>query len=239
MIQFYAPDIENEPFLPEGESVHCARVLRMKEGDEIIVTDGKGARFNCMIVRSHPVHTQVIIKSKELMSSSRSYKLTLAVAPTKNSERMEWLVEKAVEIGVDRIVLLKCERSERKNLRTDRILKVMIAALKQSLDVKLPILEEITFFKDFVKACEGRGQKFFGYCSSEFPRKDLVKVCKPGEEVIVMIGPEGDFTPAEVELAVTYGFQPVTLGEKRLRTETAGVFAVSAVNVINQLSVKD
>ena len=236
MIQFYSPDIEETLTLSEGESAHCCRVLRHKEGDEIYVTDGKGHRFLCEIVESHPSHTRVEIKKVEEFPSERDYKLTLAIAPTKNSDRMEWMVEKAVEIGVDRIVLLRCKRSERKIQRSERLLKVMVAAMKQSLSTYMAELNDITDFKDFVKDSGLTPQKFFGYCSDSFPRKELIRECAPGGEVVIMIGPEGDFTPEEVELAVENGFIPVTFGNKRLRTETAGVFAVSAVNVINQLA---
>ena len=236
MIQFYAPDIQESLTLPEGESAHCSRVLRHKEGDEIFVTDGKGHRFLCEIVNSHPSHTEIVIKNSETFPPEKNYKLTLAVAPTKNSDRMEWMVEKAVEIGVDRIVLLRCKRSERKIQRPDRLLKVMVSAMKQSLSTFMPELTEITDFKDFVKKSEKNSQKFFGYCSDSFLRKELVRECKAGGEVVIMIGPEGDFTQEEVDLAIENGFLPVTFGNKRLRTETAGVFAVSAVNVINQLA---
>ena len=234
MIQFYAPDLELNNVLPESESIHCSRVLRLKAGDEIIVTDGKGNRFVCEIEKPNTSHTSVLIKSKETIINKRNYNLTLAIAPTKNSDRMEWLAEKAVEIGVDKIILLKCERSERKTLRPDRLLKIMISAMKQSLSVVLPLLEEVTDFKDFVKDSGYLTQKYFGYCSQDYPKKEFVKECKPGGNVGIMIGPEGDFTPKEVEMAVENGFIPVTFGEKRLRTETAGVFAVCAVDVINQ-----
>lgn len=233
MIQFYAPDIEKDGILPEGESVHCSRVLRMKSGDEIIVTDGKGHRFICEIVKPHAVHTEVLIKEKETLSPEHDYYLTLAVAPTKNSDRIEWMVEKAVEIGVDKIVLLKCERSERKSIRTERLLKVMVAAMKQSLSTYLPELEEVTDFKNFIKNTK-KGQRYFGYCSQEYPRKEFAQECEPGGEITIMIGPEGDFTSSEVECAVENGFIPVTFGNKRLRTETAGVYGVCAVSVINQ-----
>lgn len=236
MIQFYSPDIEETLTLPESESAHCSRVLRHKEGDEIIVTDGKGHRYLCEIVESHPCHTKVEIKNKEVLPPERNYRLTLAVAPTKNSDRMEWLMEKAVEIGVDRIALIRCKRSERKIQKSERLSRVMVAAMKQSLSTRLPELTEVTGFEDFVVQVGRESQKFFGYCSEFYPRKELVKECKAGGEVVVMIGPEGDFTPEEVDLAVEKGFIPVTFGNKRLRTETAGVFAVSAVNIINQLT---
>lgn len=234
MIQFYSPQIETDPFLPEEESGHCCRVLRMNVGDTIRVTDGRGGLYSCRIKDANPKHTGLeILESRK--EPSRNYSLTLAVAPTKNADRMEWMVEKAVEIGVDRIVLLKCDRSERKNLRTDRIRKIMISAMNQSLELHLPLLDELTSIKDFVNERSLGSQKFFGYCSEDFSRKELVKECKAGEDVIVMIGPEGDFSPSEVSMAVENGFIPVTFGEKRLRTETAGVFAVCAVNIINQL----
>lgn len=235
MIQFFAPDILENSELPEGESMHCCRVLRMKEGDEIVVTDGKGSRYTCEILKAHPSHTKIKIKCRENFVKTRNYNLVLAVAPTKNSDRVEWMIEKAVEVGVDKIVLLRCDRSERKNLRSDRLVKVMISAMKQSLSVILPELSEVTDFKEFVSGCNKTGQKFFGYCSDRFPRRSFVKELRPGGDVIVLIGPEGDFTPEEVELAVNQGFMPVTFGEKRLRTETAGVFAVCAVDIVNQL----
>lgn len=235
MIQFYAPDIEKELCLPEGESGHCCRVLRKKEGDEIIVTDGKGNRFTCEIIKDNPKRTELKIKGKETFKLERNYSLTLAVAPTKNADRMEWLAEKAVEIGIDRIVLIRCERSERKVLRPERLLKVMVSAMKQSLSTFLPLISEDKPFKDFINEDFGMAQKFLGYCSDLYPRKSFVKECSPGREVVVMIGPEGDFTKKEVEKAVEKGFMPVTFGDKRLRTETAGIFAVAAVDVINQL----
>lgn len=235
MIQFYAPEIEESNILPEGESIHCSRVLRMKAGDEIVVTDGKGARYICVIENPHPKNTSFYIKEKIEIVANRNYKVTLAVAPTKNPDRMEWMAEKAVELGVDRIILLKCERSERKFLKSERLKKVMIAAMKQSLGTVLPELVEITAFNRFVSD-DFSGQKFFGYCSADYPKKEFAKECKPESDVVIMIGPEGDFTPSEVELAVKSGFVPVTFGNKRLRTETAGVFAIAAVDVINQLS---
>lgn len=236
MIQFYSPDIAHSPFLPEGDSSHCCRVLRLKSGDEIVVTDGKGKRYFCKIINADPRHTGLKIIREEESQKERDYHLTLAVAPTKNSDRMEWLVEKAVEIGVDQIVLLKCRRSERKVQKSERLIKVMIAAMKQSLSVYLPILTEIQDYKDFIQTVPSDSQKFLGYCSQDYPRREFAKECKAGGSVIVMIGPEGDFTEEEVSEAVLQGFLPVTFGDKRLRTETAGVYAVCAVNVINQIT---
>lgn len=235
MIQFYSPDIETNPFLPEDESVHCCRVLRMNIGDEIYVTDGKGTRYKCLIEDNNPRKTKLRIVEKEEFAPL-PYTLTLAVAPTKNSDRMEWMVEKAVEIGVERIVLLRCEHSERKFMKGERLKKIMVAAMKQSLSVRLPHLEELMDYDKFVSEVKAPGtQKFFGYCSESYPRKEFVKECKGLGEIIVMIGPEGDFSPMEVCKAVENGYCPVTFGEKRLRTETAGVFVACAVNTLNQL----
>lgn len=234
MIQFYAPDIEATGILPESDSGHCCRVLRMKEGDEVFVVDGRGHRFRCVITEAHPKHTALEIIEKERVAKPWNFNLTLALAPTKNSDRMEWLLEKAVEMGVDRVVLLKCMRSERKVMKIERLEKVMVSAMKQSLKATLPGLVEMTDFKNFVSEV-GDAQKFFGYCSADYPRKEFAKECRAGKDVVVMIGPEGDFSPEEVGMAVGNGFVPVTFGESRLRTETAALFAVAATHVINQM----
>ncbi|MDE5874602.1 MAG: 16S rRNA (uracil(1498)-N(3))-methyltransferase [Muribaculaceae bacterium] len=236
MIQFYAPDILSTGQLPESDSAHCCRVLRMKEGDEVFVVDGKGKRYRCVIVSAHPKHTAVEIKDEESLPSHWGFHLTLAVAPTKNSDRMEWLMEKIVEIGVDRVVLLKCERSERKVMKTERLERVMVSAMKQSLKGVLPELTEVTTFKAFVES-EGCSEAFkcFGYCSESYPKRGFASNCPPSGDVVIMIGPEGDFSPAEVEQAVKAGFMPVTFGESRLRTETAALYGVAAAHVVHSL----
>lgn len=236
MIQFYAPDLESTGVLPESESAHCCRVLRKKEGDEIVVVDGKGTRFICRILEAHQKHTSVEIISREDASNHWRNHITVAVAPTKLSDRMEWMLEKVVEIGVDRIVLLKCSHSERKVMKLERLEKVMISAMKQSLKGVLPVIEELTDFRKFVNDNSNRGQLFFGYCDSAFPRKEFVKEYQPGQPVVIMIGPEGDFSSEEVELAVAKGFVPVSFGRSRLRTETAALYGVAAVHALNQLS---
>lgn len=236
MIQFYAPDIESNPYLPEGEAGHCIRVLRKREGDEITVIDGNGNRYLCEIEEADPRKAKVRILKKEHIASDKNYKLILAVAPTKNSDRMEWMVEKCVEIGVDEIVLLKCDRSERKNLRGDRLQKIAVSAMKQSLATRCPKITDTLDFKDFIAKYGAGSQKFFGYCDPNILRREFVKECEAGKDVTVMIGPEGDFTEEEVNEAMRQGFLPVTFGEKRLRTETAGVFVATAVEVLNQLA---
>lgn len=234
MIQFYSPDIETTGLLPESDSAHCCRVLRMQAGDEVTVVDGKGGRYRCVITEAHPKHTSVEIVSKETVNPHWGVEITLAVAPTKHSDRMEWLLEKVTEMGVDRVVLLKCRRSERKVMKPERLEKIMVSAMKQSLKSTLPKIEEVTAFRDFVEGCDPDASKFFGYCSEEYPRQEFVRKCPRGGKVVVMIGPEGDFSPEEVEIAVSNGFLPVTFGGSRLRTETAALFAVAAIHVINQ-----
>ena len=235
MIQFYAPDILQTLTLPESESAHCSRVLRMKEGDEAYVTDGKGRRYRCVIMEPHQKHTSLEILDFEEVPNHWPCRITLAVAPTKHSDRMEWLLEKAVEIGVDNVALLRCQRSERKSMKLDRLEKVMVSAMKQSLKGVMPEIEEVTSFKSFVESAPSESMKYFGYCSKDYPRKDFSREYRAGTEVVIMIGPEGDFTHEEVELAVASGFVPVTFGESRLRTETAALYAVTAVHVLNQL----
>lgn len=237
MIEFYAPDIESTGQLPESDSAHCCRVLRMKEGDEVTVVDGKGHRFRCCIVSAHSKHTSLEIIEKIDVSNHWGVHITLAVAPTKLSDRMEWMLEKAVEIGIDRIVLLRCRRSERKTIKLDRLERVMISAMKQSLKGVLPTIEDMVDFNSFVAVSNNGGecQKFFGYCDAAFPKKEFVKECLPEIPVIIMIGPEGDFAPEEVRAAVEHGFIPVTFGESRLRTETAALYGVTGVHIINQL----
>lgn len=231
MIQFYAPDIEETRTLPESESGHCCRVLRMKEGDRIFVTDGKGSRFECEIIDAHPKHTGIEIIGKTRLNPWWGFQLELCVAPSKNMDRMEWVVEKAVEIGVNRILLMRCDRSERKTVKTERLKKIAVSAMNQSLKTLLPEVTEVMAFRDIIS--DGfQGYRCFGYCDDSHPllrfRDDY-----PGGDVRIMIGPEGDFSPAEVEKAIAAGYKPVTFGGSRLRLETAALYAVVAAHVIS------
>lgn len=237
MIRLYSRDLPLNKILSPEESGHCCRVLRMSEGDIVKVTDGKGSLYECRIVNANPKATEIEILHVEKEADKDKGKLTLAVAPTKNADRMEWLVEKAVEMGIDRIVLLKCEHSERKVMRLDRLHKIMISAMKQSLKTRLPELIGPVPLDEFLEE-SGRfvACKITGYCSSEYPRKDLVEVYRRGENLIVMIGPEGDFSFKEIERCVKAGFVPVSFGNTRLRTETAALYAVTAFHVINSLN---
>ena len=235
MHRFYAPDIETVNLLPEEEAQHCVRVLRLKEGDQVEVVDGKGHLFLCEIVSANHKKCAVSIVEKTDVAPHWGCRLTVVIAPTKNIDRFEWMLEKSVEMGVDRIIPVLCRYSERKQLKTERLNKILVSAMKQSLKATLPQLDELTPVMDVINSVGKDGQRFIAYCDKEIPRRDLVKEYKKGSDVVIMIGPEGDFSKEEIRAALDAGFVPVTLGKSRLRTETAGVFAVAAVHTINQL----
>lgn len=210
------------------------RVLRLVEGDEIEVIDGAGTLYRCRIVLAHVKRCAVEIVSQEACVPHWGTKIMLAVAPTKNLDRIEWMAEKCTEMGVDRITPLLCRHSERKVLKTERLHKILVAAMKQSLKAQLPQLDELTPIEDFL-AEESDAQRFIAYCDESLPRderKSLAQVYDPSRDAAVMIGPEGDFDPQEVEAALKAGFVPVTLGESRLRTETAALMAVATMHVL-------
>lgn len=235
MHRFYAPDIETVNLLQEEEAQHCVRVLRLKEGDQVEVVDGKGHLFLCEIVSANHKNCAVSIVEKTDVAPHWGCRLTVVIAPTKNIDRFEWMLEKSVEMGVDRIIPVLCRYSERKQLKTERLNKILVSAMKQSLKATLPQLDELTPVMDVINSVGKDGQRFIAYCDKEIPRRDLVKEYKKGSDVVIMIGPEGDFSKEEIRAALDAGFVPVTLGKSRLRTETAGVFAVAAVHTINQL----
>ena len=234
MIQFYAPDIAVTPVLPEGESHHCVKVLRRQPGDPVEVIDGKGSVYSCRLLEAHPKHAMVEIIGRRELPLPWTYGLTIGVAPTKHLDRMEWLTEKLVEIGVNRLIPLRGDRSERKELKTERLEKIAVSAMKQSLKAVLPRIDEMTTVSNVIRSTDVR-QRFICYCDDSVERRLLSRELQPGEDVCILIGPEGDFSPAEVRLALEYGFVPVSLGDTRLRTETAALFAASTVHVLNQL----
>lgn len=223
MAMFFAPDIETTWELPEEEAAHCLRVLRLGVGDELEVTDGKGKIFRVTITSTAGKRCRVEAVEVREVEKGWNGNLTIAIAPTKNMDRMEWLAEKATEIGWDRVVFLNCRFSERKVVKTDRIERIVVSAMKQSLKFHKTTVEEMTDFKAFVKA-DHKGAKFIAHCYEE--SKELLADCiVPGEDATVLIGPEGDFSKEEVETAIKAGFRPVSLGNSRLRTETAGLVA--------------
>ena len=232
---FYAPDILQTLALPEEESQHCAKVLRMKAGERIHIIDGVGGLYEAEILESHPKRTQVTILSEQHEYGRRPFRLHLAVAPTKNIDRFEWFVEKATEIGFDELTPLCCRYSERKIIKPERIEKILVSAAKQSLKAYVPRLNPMTTFKDFINNSSSltpHSSLFIAHCYDQ-PKQHLLHVCPSASDVVVMVGPEGDFSEEEVELALRNSFQAITLGESRLRTETAGVVACHLVTIAN------
>lgn len=229
---FYAPDIQNNPELPEEEAAHALRVLRLQPGDEVMLTDGKGNFYRARISLVAHKRCLVDILTVERQEPLWTGHLHIALAPTKNMDRTEWFAEKATEIGMDELTFLNCRYSERKVIKTDRIRKILVSAIKQSLKARLPQLNEMTDFKTFITQ-PFNGQKFIAHCHES--EKPLLKdvVCK-GEDAVVMIGPEGDFSEEEVQMAVKAGFRPISLGRSRLRTETAALVACHILNLQNQ-----
>jgi len=236
MLLFYVPDMAVHPQLPEPEAQHCLKVLRMQTGDIVQLTDGKGNFYKAAITEAHPKHCRLNILEIIPLQPAWKGQITIAVAPTKNIERMEWFAEKATEIGIDRIVFLNCRFSERKEIKPERINKILISAMKQSLKARLPELQAMIDFKKFI-AQPFDGQKFIAHCyPGEKPL--LSKTYRPDENALVLIGPEGDFSEEEIELAVNQGFVPVSLGESRLRTETAALTACQIIHIVNQMNEK-
>ncbi len=232
MIQFYSPDIAETRMLPESDSRHAVRVLRMAEGDELQVIDGRGAVYTCRIVEAHPKHAAVEIISSHKQQLPWSQQLAVAVAPTKHLDRMEWLVEKMTEVGVNRIIPLRTDRSERRDIKVERLEKIAVAAMKQSLKATLPVIDQMTSLQSLLELMP-EAQRFVAYCNPEIPRVDLAKSYVPFRDTLILIGPEGDFTPAEIRNTLDAGFRPVTLGDNRLRTETAALFALSTCHTID------
>ena len=236
MHRFFAPDIATTLTLPEEESRHCVRVLRLVEGDEIEVIDGASMRYLCRIAMAHVKHCAVEIVSHEKCPPHWGAEIAIAVAPTKNLDRIEWMAEKCTEMGINRITPLLCRHSERKVIKTERLYKILVSAMKQSLKAQLPQLDELTPIEDFI-AEKSDAQRYIAYCDESLPRqgrKSLAQVYDPNRDAVVMIGPEGDFDPMEVEAALEAGFIPVTLGESRLRTETAALVAVATMHAIKE-----
>ena len=229
---FYTPDIDTRYELPEEEAAHCIRVLRLAVGDEIMLTDGKGYFYKAEIDSISGKRCSFSILEKNRQEPLWKGHLHLAMAPTKNMDRIEWLAEKATEIGFDELSFLNCRFSERKVVKTERVDKIVVSAVKQSLKARKPVVNEMTDFSRFLQRSFS-GQKFIAHCYEG--EKPLLKdVITPGEDVVVLVGPEGDFSREEVEKAEAAGFRPVSLGRSRLRTETAALVAVHIMNLYNQ-----
>lgn len=217
----------NHYIMDADESHHCLRVLRMKEGEVISFTDGAGMMFNGLLRIRSKNEVQVEVE-KEIKGKDHQPSLHIAIAPTKNADRFEWFLEKAVEIGVGTITPLLCERSERKNIRTDRLEKITVSAMKQSMRTWLPRINEMVPFEVFIRDLQpDRNNLFIAWCGE--PAEHLLRIPAPEPASLVMIGPEGDFSDNEVRLSRDKGFLPVSLGESRLRTETAGIVCAQII----------
>lgn len=230
---FYAPNIATDNRLSEEESQHAVKVLRLVDGDQIELVDGQGGYYTAEIVFPHPKHCEVRILSKVENFHPQPVHIHIAIAPTKNMDRLEWFAEKVTEIGVGEITPLLCDHSERKVVKCDRLEKILVSAMKQSKKAFLPILNEMTSFKDFVKNHNG-SDCYIAHCYEQ-DKRVLCKEYQAGRNAVVLIGPEGDFSEEEVRQALNVGYIPISLGESRLRTETAGVVACHTVQLINQM----
>lgn len=228
---FYTPDINESTYcLDETESKHAVRVLRLTAGDVIQLIDGKGNFFEAQISDAHPKRCQVEIIKKISEYNKRTHYLHLAVAPTKNIDRFEWFLEKATEIGIDEITPVLCDHSERKVIKDERLQKVIISAMKQSLKAYLPKLNPLTPLKTLLDT-DFEGKKFIAHCYEQ-NKKELKNELSESASNLILIGPEGDFSEDEVSEAIHKQFIPVSLGESRLRTETAAVVACHTVNLL-------
>ena len=230
---FYIPDLDDDLVqLSPDESRHCVRSLRMSAGDTLYITDGKGTLATGSILSPDPKGCSVQISIRDHQPHRADYHLHLAIAPTKNADRIEWLVEKAVEIGIDEITPLITHNTERTRLNHDRLEKIAISAMKQSLHTHLPVIHAETSYDDFIKQTPAAVKMI---CHGHYDNPlTISQACPPAHDAVVVIGPEGDFTPEEIAQADQSGFLPVTLGDSRLRTETAALMVVCAINLINQ-----
>ncbi len=229
---FFSEDIRPPLIiLPPEESNHCIRVLRLRKDDPGGVINGKGVLFHCVIVEENPRSCKLEIVSKEVFEKTGQTSVHIAIAPTKNSDRFEWFLEKATEIGIDEITPVICEHSERRKVNAERSRKVLISAIKQSQKVFLPVLNSHCTFKELLEK-QIPGMKFIAWCGTG-KEESLATLYKKGSSATILVGPEGDFSPEEVSSAIKAGWIPVSLGSSRLRTETAGVVACHTINLIN------
>ncbi|HEX2935362.1 MAG TPA: 16S rRNA (uracil(1498)-N(3))-methyltransferase [Bacteroidales bacterium] len=228
---FYVPDlIRDNNCLNEAESHHAIKVMRLQNGDKINLVDGKGTFYKAIISDAHPKHTQIEIEETLPAFEKRPYELHIAISPLKNTDRFEWFLEKATEIGIDRITPIICKRTEKKGFNAERAHRIVESAMKQSLKAYCPVIDAPIPFTEFMKQ-ENNDVKLIAYCEGE--RKPINEVYTPTQNTTILIGPEGDFTEEEVETGKHKGYIPITLGNSRLRTETAGIVACHSVFYIN------
>ncbi len=237
---FYTPDITSGTYtLNEEESKHGIRVLRLKIGDKVVLIDGNGGWYDAVIKDDDPKNCTVNIIQTIKEFGKRTIHLHIAIAPTKNMDRLEWFTEKATEMGIDEITTIDCQNIKRTVVKTDRLNKVAISAIKQSLKTYLPKINEMTDLKKLIVSNGNfKGQKFIAHCYSDIFEKDnrthLKNLYTKGNDALILIGPEGDFSVEEVKFAINNGFKEISLGSSRLRTETAGMYACATINILNE-----
>lgn len=226
---FFVPDAATATELPLEEAMHALRVLRLKSGDEMFLMDGQGTFYRAEVTIA--ATKRCLYEIRETLPQEKSWhgRIHLVIAPTKMMDRIEWMTEKSTEIGFDELSFLYCAFSERHNIRTVRLDKIVVAAVKQSRKPWKPQLNSLQSFKEFIKTPR-EGQKYIAHCYDEVPREDLFQLLQQApvdDDVTILVGPEGDFSIDEVRMAQQYGYQSVSLGNSRLRTETAGLMAVT------------
>lgn len=229
---FYMPNISgNEVLMDEAESKHAIKVLRLGMGSRIKITDGAGGLYTAEITGLQQKQCRLEIVEFKPQYGKRNYEIHVAIAPTKNIDRLEWFLEKSTEIGIDEITLLQCANSERKSVRQERLEKVLVSAMKQSLKAYLPVLNPLISFEEFIRGTNS-SQKFIAHCHGS-QKPHLKNVLEKNSQTLILIGPEGDFSPEEIAQAHMHGYTEISLGSSRLRTETAGLVACHIVNVMN------
>jgi len=230
---FYVSKITGDKIiLDETESKHAIRVLRLNAGDMVQVIDGKGGFYTAEITSSHPKNCELTVMEKQEQFGKRPFTLHIGIAPTKNIDRFEWFLEKATEIGIDEITPLLCEHSERKTIKPERLEKILISAMKQSVKSYLPKLNNLVSLEEFLQNTS-ESKKFIAHCF-DGKKPHLKNEISKQEDITILIGPEGDFSWAEIQLAGKNGYREVSLGPARLRTETAGIVACHIVNLVHE-----
>ena len=230
---FYTPDINSNNYtLNEEESKHCSKVLRLGVGDVVHLIDGRGGLYKAQINEANKKHVQLLVIEHQQEYGKPNHHLHIAIAPTKNIDRLEWFLEKATEIGIDEITPIICDRSERKIIKEERLEKVITSAVKQSLTAYHPQLNKAISFADFITKNK-ETEKFIAHCM-DGAKPYINQIVNIHQSYLILIGPEGDFTPAELNVALQNGYKPVTLGNTRLRTETAALAACFELNFINR-----
>jgi 16S rRNA (uracil1498-N3)-methyltransferase len=231
---FYAPDIAGDKYtLDENESRHCIRVLRMKAGTPVRLIDGRGNLYDAVITDPDPKRCAISVTSVTQDFERRDYRLHIAISPLKNYERLEWFIEKSVEIGIDEITPIICENTEKPGIKKERLNNLIISAMKQSLKSTITILNEPRSFNEFAGQYTS-GIRMIAHCSDVTDKSKIGDLYSKGNDCLILIGPEGDFSPDEIRLAASLGYSPVHMGKSRLRSETAGVAACYSIYYLNQ-----